>query len=289
MIIARLNGGLGNQMFQYALGRHLAYKHQTTVKLDLALFENDKQRNFNLDCFNITGTIAAKQDLNKFPASKQTLISKFINPFTQQFSSYKVVKEQYFHYDTDVLKAPDNVLLDGYWQSEKYFQSISGILQSEFTFKPPLEGRNRQMADLIQSVPAASIHIRRGDYITNSLTNRVHGICSIEYYLEAVRLISSKVPDPEFFIFSDDPEWVQQNIKLDYPIYYVNYNLTDKGFEDMRLMSLCRHHIIANSSFSWWGAWLGVNVNKVVIAPAKWFNDSSLNTRDIYPSAWLRV
>ena len=133
------------------------------------------------------------------------------------------------------------------------------------------------------------MHIRRGDYVSNPTTNKLHGTCSLEYYHNAVDIIAAKVSNPHFFIFSDDHEWARNNFKIDYPLTFVAHNNAGKNYEDMRLMSLCKHHIIANSSFSWWGAWLGSNPKKIVCAPRGWFKDKSLNTNDIIPSDWSRI
>lgn len=148
---------------------------------------------------------------------------------------------------------------------------------------------NEQVAQNILSVNAVSLHVRRGDYVSNLTINQFHGTCSLEYYNQAIAQIAKKVETPHFFVFSDDPEWVKSNLKIDYSITIVDHNNADKNYEDIRLMSLCKHHIIANSSFSWWGAWLCRNPNKIVIAPLKWFNDKSINTTDLIPDGWIKI
>ena len=132
-----------------------------------------------------------------------------------------------------------------------------------------------------------SIHIRRGDYVSNKITNLTHGVCGIEYYINAINYISKHVEQPYFFVFSDEPEWARENLKITFPITYINHNTSQNDFEDMRLLSLCKQHIIANSSFSWWGAWLSRNDNKIVIAPKKWFNEYKADTKDLYPDDWI--
>ena len=142
---------------------------------------------------------------------------------------------------------------------------------------------------MIQSSDAVAIHVRRGDYISNQNTTEFHGICSLDYYHKAIDEIISKVNDPHFFVFSDDPEWTQENLKIDAPTTYVAHNSSDKNYEDLRLMSLCNHFIIANSSFSWWGAWLSRNESKIVIAPSRWFQDIKYNDSDRLPEEWKRI
>ena len=141
----------------------------------------------------------------------------------------------------------------------------------------------------ILAVNSVSIHVRRGDYLTNPVTFQTHGLCDIDYYKKAIDEILDLVDKPHFFIFSDDQSWAKSNIIFGAPTDYVMHNNSLKNYEDLRLMSYCRHHIIANSSFSWWGAWLGNNPEKIVIAPKKWFNDPKIDTTDLIPDTWLRL
>lgn len=183
---------------------------------------------------------------------------------------------------------PDNVYLEGYWQSERYFEDIKEIVQKEFTLKTPLEGLNLILAEEIRTVDAVSMHVRRGDYVTDENVSTMHGVCDLEYYRKAVDKVVQTLKDPCFFVFSDDPEWVADNLKLRHPARYISHN-SSLAHEDLRLMSLCRHHIIANSSFSWWGAWLSTCHEKLVIAPNKWFNNFKVDTSDLIPKAWIRI
>jgi hypothetical protein len=149
---------------------------------------------------------------------------------------------------------------------------------------------NEEMAHRIGGEESAvSIHVRRGDYVSDAGTNRFHGTCSVDYYHDAVDRISGFAPASHFFVFSDGIDWAKENLRLRQPVTYVDFNDGEKNYEDLRLMSLCKHHIIANSSFSWWGAWLNPNPDKIVIAPKKWFNDPSINTDDLIPNSWLRL
>jgi len=148
---------------------------------------------------------------------------------------------------------------------------------------------NFQTAERISAVNAVCVHIRRGDYVSNPTTNQFHGNCSLEYYRPAMGIMALKVEDPNYFIFSDDPEWASDSLKGASSMTTVDHNKADRNYEDLRLMSLCKHHIIANSTFSWWGAWLCKYTGKIVIAPRRWFRDELLNTSDLIPTGWKRI
>ena len=200
-----------------------------------------------------------------------------------------IYREPHFFYDPNILKCKNDVYLEGYWQSEKYFKNIEHLIRSEFTPVTEPDNPTEKMADQIRSCVSVNLHFRRGDYVSNSTTNAYHGTCSLEYYHRAIRIIEENVKNPHFFIFSDDPDWVRENADTGHPTTIVDLNGPDQDYEDMRLMSLCQHHIIGNSSFSWWGAWLSTNPQKIVIAPKKWFNRMDINTQDLIPESWLQL
>jgi hypothetical protein len=183
------------------------------------------------------------------------------------------------------MSTPDDTNLIGYWQSEKYFLEISNLIKSEFTFPYEISIKNKETLRDIKKKTAISIHIRHGDYLTNPTTRAYHGICSLDYYKNAIKKIEEKVTDPEYFIFTDDPEWAKENIFTIRPRYVIDWN-GNEPHEDLRLMASCKHHIIANSSFSWWGAWLGKHENQMVIAPEPWFDTIIHDTKDIYCPSW---
>lgn len=294
MIYVRLLGGLGNQMFQYATARRLAAKHNTQLVLDTSSYQvknkDETPRHFEIDCFSIDAIVADTSVLNRLQATRepnplQKLKHKLIgNPIT-------LIGEEGFPVNSAVMKAADETYLIGYWQSEKYFQDICDIILKDFSFTTKPDAENTKMADQIKDkkATAVSLHVRRGDYVTNQHANTFHGTSPMEYYQKAVDLMAKKVQKPHFFIFSDDPAWTQENLKTGHPTTYVTNNDGDKGFEDMRLMMQCQHHIIANSSFSWWGAWLNPSTEKIVMAPKTWFLDPSVDTRDIYAEGWIKV
>lgn len=199
------------------------------------------------------------------------------------------VDEQSIRFDKNVLKCPREVYLCGYWQTEKYFVEIAPILREDLTVKQPLGGSNLGMMEKIKACTAVSLHVRRGDYVADPPTASTHGILPLEYYQAAIGLIRERISAPTFFVFSDEIPWVRENLRVDdAEVVYVDHNSTDTDYEDLRLMSHCQHHIIANSSFSWWGAWLSSYENKIVIAPRKWYA-IDLDTRDLVPESWIRL
>jgi hypothetical protein len=266
MVVVRITSGLGNQLFQYAAARRLAYTRNVSLKLDLEWFTVTNYRQFGLEHFNITAVEATSDEINT---------AKKMNYF----------KEKHYHFNPGLLEAESIVYLSGFWQSEKYFADIANLIRREFTLKDSLNEANSQMAQMVQNSEAIAVHIRRGDYLTNDNCY----ICPPEYYERAVEYLITSIPNAHFFIFSDDPKWTAANWKISYPTTLVTNNDEKKGFVDLYLMSLCRHHIIANSTFSWWGAWLSQYSAKQIVAPGKWFGKLQYNTCDLIPSAWHMI
>lgn len=281
MIITKLLGGLGNQMFQYAAGRSLAVKHNAEFKLDISEFETYKVQDYAINNLNIIENISTTKEIKEFKHKK------FLNLI--QIKNKKYIKEKGFTFDSDILYLSDNVYLEGYWQSAKYFQSIENIIRQDFKFKTQPQDKNLEFSKIITNTNSISLHIRRGDYITNPVANSVHGLCSLDYYEKSIDYISQKVENPQFFIFSDDAQWAKENLNIPFLSTIIDWNKNENSYEDMRLMSLCKHNIIANSSFSWWGAWLNQNSDKIVIAPEKWFNTSSIDAKDLVPENWIKL
>lgn len=295
MIIVRLSSGLGNQMFQYALGRHLTIKNNTDLKLYFSSNE-DAARYYALGVFNIVGEFAAEKDwqsINLPNMKKLDFFSKLKRKAfrwreqNKSINEKKIILEPYFQFCPDILKARDNCYLSGNWQSEKYFNDSSEKIKNDFTLKDEPTTASKNWIKKINSCNSVSLHIRRGDYVSNQKTNQFHGTCGLEYYQKAIDAITTKTKNPEFFIFSDDIEWAKNNLKIDCPIYFVS-DKSIPDYEELIIMSKCRHNIIANSSFSWWGAWLNNNQDKIVIAPQKWFN-APVDTSDLIPNSWTRL
>lgn len=293
MIIVKLIGGLGNQMFQYAAARQLSLLHQTDLFFDIASFDNDNnaytKRNFELDVFNINIKFCSKEMLNDFNIQSSTKISRVLQRNFPYFFNNLYAAESGINYQKQFFKFPKNTYLDGFWQSELYFSSIKPVIIKDFELTKNIEGENLQWLNLIQSTNSVSIHVRRGDYITNAIAQSYNGSLGVDYYENAVKLIKSKNLDVSFFVFSDDIEWCEKNINTNSKTYFVNSNKHSNFHLDMFLMSKCNHNIIANSSFSWWAAWLNQNNNKCIIAPKKWFAISSLDTKDLIPKSWITL
>lgn len=295
MIIVKLKGGLGNQMFQYAAGRYLAVARNTSLKLDISLLcatsTGCTPRHYGLDIFDIHEDFAEEEDIKLLGCGGEvprSILNRFFRKYVLSQPVQAVFKERFFHFDPDVLCLPENICLLGYWQSERYFADIKDMIRTEFRVKIPLEGLNQGLAEQICETESVSIHVRRGDYVSNHVTAAYHPACGIEYYHRAVNYISEYCKKLHFYIFSDDPAWVESNLHIPYPATLVKHN-GHCAYDDLRLMSLCRHNIIANSSFSWWGAWLNRNQDKIVVAPRLWFSDPAINTSDLIPVGWIRI
>lgn len=290
-VITRLNGGLGNQLFQYAAGRALADRLGAPLKVDLSEFDTYLLRSFELDQFNINAGIATSAELANFvinPSRFQRYCSRLAISLGLGFNKI-AFKENKFGYDGTFEKIRHPMYLNGYWQSEKYFKSAGDKLRNELCLVDKLGVASQKILDEILQCPAVSLHIRRGDYITNPSAAVVHGVCPPDYYYSAIRHIITRVQNPYFFVFSDDPQWAKDNLKIGYPVQFVEANGPDRSVEDIWLMKSCNHHIIANSSFSWWAAWLNNKQDKIVIAPRIWFLDKKINTRDLIPELWHKI
>lgn len=284
MLISQLTGGLGNQMFQYAAAKTQA------LRLGVDLY---------LDKTHFLTTPLGKKNLRQYELVHFNLDERFKKPSFHWTKKYFKIKQVYYGFETfkeshiqvhpEFFDIKDKTYIEGVFQSEQYFKKFEKEIRSDFTLKTQAKGKNLELLNSIEAVNSVSLHVRRGDYINNPETLKGHGVCGLDYYAKAIQLIANSVKQPHFFLFSDEPEWVQQNLKIEYPFEVVNHNLGNKSFEDMRLMSNCKHHIIANSSFSWWGAWLNQNTNKQVVAPKQWFQNPNWNSKDIIPDNWIKI
>jgi len=285
-------GGLGNQMFQYAAGRCLAHLHKTELKLDLSYLNKDPQNNYTkreykLDVFNINAQIAVENDLKSFSPLERGKVTRTLMRKLPILYSKLIVNESGHAFMKEFYSYPKNVYLNGFWQSENYFEPVKDILLKEFSLKGKLDSANQLIAQKIIDSNSVSLHIRRGDYVSDKATNAFHGVCSLDYYQRAIKHIQNTVSGINIFVFSDDVTWAKANLKTDASITFIDFN--NHGEIDMYLMSLCKHNIIANSSFSWWAAWLNQNPGKMVIAPMQWFADINAVSPDIYPQNWLKI
>lgn len=278
MIVSNLNGGLGNQMFQFAIGYKMSKLLNTELVLDISALKTDTLRHFALKPFGISNKVFEKQP------EDLSVLSRIVLKVPKH---WKIVREQKeFQFDESILKAKGNIKLYGYWQCPNYFNDIRPMLLNVFSVNQPTE-EFKALQNKLTNINSASIHVRRGDYVTIESTNKIHGTCSMDYYQRAMQLMKEKVgEDVQFFVFSDDIEWCKKEFSQ-YKNTTIMNSISD--CEDMLLMSSCKNNIIANSSYSWWGAWLNNNKNKIVIAPKQWMNDTSKNTEGILPDDWYRI
>lgn len=287
LVIVRVMGGLGNQMFQYALYRNLKTKFED-VKLDISSYNKYSLHNgYELgDVFDVIEDTASLGEATLLGDIKKDVFSKVKRKILGTKETHYIQKT--CNFTSEIFKY-DNLYLDGYWQSEKFFYDVKDVVINDFKFKKPLLKNNKKMKELINNSNSVSIHIRRGDYVSNPSAKKVHGdICTKKYYRKAIKIINTKVENPTYFIFSDDIEFAKKNLRVE-KAHFISWNKGDRSYNDMHLMSLCQHNIIANSSFSWWGAYLNTNPNKIVLAPNRWFNDSTRNVKDLIPNCWTKI
>lgn len=298
MVTVFLRGGLGNQMFQYAIGLSLAKKNNTALALD-TVFLNDRlprprftYRTYDLDIFTIKPQFTRISEFsNAVPLPGVWLGLDFaMTGATFLLGDRTVIREkQEGSFDPAVLNAPRSVFLWGRWQSEKYFRRASSEVRDAFQFRIPLEAEAAVLAKEVQKTNAISVHVRRGDYATFKNVLSHMGSTDLAYYRRALSYIATRVNNPSFFVFSDDIEWCKKKMPQDFPLTFVDpASAGFKGGFHLQLMSLCKHHIIANSTFSWWGAWLDRNPQKIVVAPRRWYADARKGD-DIVPERWIRL
>ncbi|MFV8392951.1 alpha-1,2-fucosyltransferase [Flavobacterium sp. LB2P6] len=293
MLIIQLQGGLGNQMFQYAFASVLAKENRTTVLIENSFFEKVEKRpgftprKFELAIFDNPYVMASDSDVISFyHLSKINKVRRKLG-----FHYPKIYKEPSFGFQTDALSIKSPVYLKGYFQSYKYFMGYEDFIRQLFSFPvDKLNEINKGLLIKIKSLKTIAIHIRRGDYVSDKITTEYHGSCSLDYYLEAIKLLTSKNKDFTLVFFSDDSDWVKEQFNdLPYSKIVVDHNKGEYSWRDMLLMSSCSHNIIANSSFSWWAAWFNENPEKKVIAPKEWFKTKDLNTQTLLPEEWIKI
>lgn len=251
MIISKIQGGLGNQLFQWAFGRCLAEKYKTTLVLDTSFFHQQNKRTFAL---------------HGFPFIRYSETTSYV------FRDYCLIRDDYC-FKTHHINSNMNYFLDGYFQCEKYFKDIEDVIREE------LKPNDNFVSIVDKSKISVSLHVRRGDYVS---LQYYHPLQEVEYYQKALSLIGGY---DIIYVFSDDIEWCKKNLNFENIIFIDNSN----EYESLWNMSMCTHNIIANSSFSWWGAWLNSNINKKIVAPLKWFGPNAIvSAKDIYCNGWIK-
>lgn len=299
MIVVHLIGGMGNQMFQYAFGRSLALKNSTELKLDLTAFATYKLHKYSLDKLNIQAQPAQPGEVGNLifgvshpiPLMGLKILQKVLQKLnlTPFFLRRSFLEEKEYCFSPEFLSHRGEAYIKGYWQTEKYFRDFREQLLTDFEIKIPPSEKNRRMLDQINDCSSVSVHVRRADYLTDPTASGVYVCCDMDYYRQAINQIRERVSNPKFFVFSDDCEWAEQQFGSEKDITVADINDASANYEDLRLMGNCRHNIIANSSFSWWGAWLNRNPEKVVVAPRNWFKGDQFDTKDIVPEGWIKI
>jgi hypothetical protein len=295
MIIVKLISGLGNQLFQYAIGRQLSIKRNVPLKLDISFFETQNLRSYKLNHYNIKAAVATKADIDKMIGffEGRSLKDKI---FRRIHSSLPKHKKRYYKerenwvYEPNLMNVSSNIYLDGYWQHYKYFEQFNLSILEEFTLKNNERAAYKIIAEIEQNESSVSLHIRRGDYISDSNANNLMGVLPISYYQRAIDYINKVVKNPCYYVFSDDIDWVKKNLNTKSCFQFVDIEDGKKDYLELDAMNKCRHNIIANSSFSWWGAFLNKNPDKIVIAPDKWVKPAEINMKiNLQFPSWIKL
>ena len=289
MIIVRINGGLGNQIFQYATARAISIKLNRKLLLDIAWYHDintlDDQsdpnattiRDFLLDNFNIQSRIINKIHLNWIKRleirSKNSKFYKLLLDGPLNNFSYTTIDRNNFSLES--IQTHQHVYLTGYWQNNDIFEEYKNLISDELILKYPLSANNQDYLNSINATNSVAIHVRRGDYISKPNSQKVHASCSNNYYYDSIEYIQKKMNDLHYFIFSDDIAWVKNNLTFNTNTTFIDNE--SPAYEHLYLMSQCKHQITANSTFSWWAAWLNTNPDKTIITPEYWYNDKHLN------------
>lgn len=289
MIVVKLNGGLGNQLFQYAAGRSISMLTNQELYLDTTFLDyypmhvNNTKRRYELNHFCITAPkLKVEQEWKRTILRNKWLFAAYTKWFLG-WNRLTVINENNYFVEKNKNKS---LYLDDYFQSEEYFKNIAKIIKADFLFKKKPNEVNNDMINRISGCQSISIHVRRGDYL-NSTNASIYHVCTIEYYEKAIKHILESVVNPVFYVFSDDIDWVKENLSIKHPTIYVEHNSGELAYEDLRLMISCKHNIISNSTFAWWAAWLNDNKGKIVVAPNKWFKE--IIDDSIIPNNWVKI
>lgn len=297
MVIVRISGGLGNQMFQYAAGKACAVRNSCELKVELSAYSRPPRgqeavRKFELPLLLGKVPEATASELATIQRYHTNRLYKAYNrgrKFMGLTPAYTYCQERVpMHFDPAILASTGQLLyVDGDWQNEKYFATIASELRHTFT--PPIieaDILNFGISQEMMQTNSVSVHVRRGDY----LNNEVHKPAPLTYYQAAIGKVQAEVIDPHFYIFSDDIAWAREHLSFGQsPRTFLDHNTGAASYKDLSLMSCCQHHIVANSSFSWWGAWLNHKPNKLVIAPQTWLAFLQVQATDVVPSSWIVI
>lgn len=299
MIVVRLKGGMGNQMFQYALGRALSLKYNVPLRFNIEAYEDTgprpfrslypgsfTQRTYDLDLFTIAGQVATKKEIpflhRMYGKGPLFLIFDAVRRRILRYVFKQKAQELYYsEYKSEYLDLGPNAYLDGFYQSPKYFEHIADTIRKDFSFKDPVPSHVTTLAETMKQHNSVCVHFRRTDFVGNSAYDYVGD----EYYKNALDYIAQKTHIDTIYVFSDDIEWCKQNLSYPHPTVIVgNEYAGDRNQWHFYLMRSCKHFIIPNSSFSWWAAWLPDHSDKIVVAPNYWFTDTDIH--DVIPDQW---
>lgn len=288
MIVTRLNGGLGNQLFQYAFGRYLATKHQTELFLDARDYQKKPQHGLLLQHFNIDARFASNDILGKLPnvACSQTWRRMLWNI---SLSNPRWVREKPYGFKPEWKQIGSHAYLDGYWQSERFFSEITPELRNQLKLKTELSATSQEIVGAMSNCRSVAIHIRRGDYITDASAAQIYLQLPLAYYQRCVEDWACDHSGVKIFVFSNDIPWCRKNLRLRFPITWIDHTNADTAYEDLYLMQQAECCITANSTLSWWGAWLGRRSGQTVYTPAQWFHPGTLNDQALACDSWVQM
>ena len=292
MVIVKLTGGLGNQLFQYSAARAIAHRNNQRLAFDVSYYAEDQSRTYKLSHFSIYGSLISPHQLAFLTGRGTRGVRKYLSRAARLIVpglEHRVVEARSFRIDESIAKSTGNIYMVGFWQSEKYFKDTEGLLRGELALKLPPDKANAAVLESIVGANSVSLHVRRGDSVSDPHARRLMGVLPLDYYRRAIETLGQITREPHFFVFSDDMAWVRANIQINGPVTYVTHNGVNQDYADLRLMANCHHHIIANSSFSWWGAWLCSYPGKTVIAPRTWFSDVRWDASDLIPESWISL
>lgn len=295
MIISKIKGGLGNQLFQYAFGYVLAKKNNTNLQLDLSWFERSGEdtngpglikRNCDILILNVDFKEKSTLPVAYFKFSFQNKIRNRLLPLKWK----AFIKENNLSFNADYLAVGNNTYIEGFWQSPLYFEKYRSDILRQYTPLADINADCKKWLTLIQNTQSVAVHIRRGDYVKYPELTSIHGVLSLNYYENAMNYMRKQISDVSFFIFTDDWEWVSAHLPRANDISFVNMH-NNSGIADMYLIRTCKHQILANSTFSWWGAWLNSYPGKIVIAPKAWYKENTKNeeVKTLLPQHWIRL
>ena len=296
MVIVRLGGGLGNQLFQYATGRALALRTGTELRLDLGLFGKGAYRPYSLGVFDLEAEPASPDALPfEFRQWHRSALTRRLYSrlprrlIIRRQNGPRVIREKGFAFDESVTHASGDVYLVGFWQSPKYFEDAAAVIRSDLALTSQRVGASVPLTDDVRQEGTVSVHVRRGDYVSHPANTGRYVDCSPQYYEHALELLSARVEVRSVYVFSDDIEWAKTELQFAIPTVFASEPSSRSDIADFFLMSQCEHHVIANSTFSWWAAWLGRRPDGLVVAPSGWFTDAARDTGDLYPVEWFVV